>query len=164
MEIERKFTLKKLPENLGQYECKIIEQGYLSKNPIVRIRKSNEDYILTYKSKEGIVPTDNVIMCNEVELPLNEKSYEHLKQKIDNHLVQKKRYIIPLEHGLKVELDVFYGHLEGLQFAEIEFSSKEEAERFELLEWFDQDVSDDARYGNWYLSKMNSFAEFEQGQ
>lgn len=162
MEIERKFTLKRLPENLEQYECKVIEQGYLNKDPILRIRKSNEDYILTYKSKKEIHPANNVIMCDEVELPLNAASYEHLKQKIDHNLVQKKRYIIPIEHGLKVELDIFEGHLKGLAFAEIEFPSKEEAQKFEMLDWFDQDVSEDSRYGNWSLAALNSYAEFGQ--
>ena len=30
MEIERKFTVKKLPDNLSQYTCHIIEQAYLN--------------------------------------------------------------------------------------------------------------------------------------
>ena len=51
MEIERKFTLKSLPENLEQYPCHHIEQGYLNINPVVRIRKQDETYILTYKGK-----------------------------------------------------------------------------------------------------------------
>ena len=49
MEIERKFLVKTLPEGLDSYKCKHIEQGYLNTNPDVRIRKSDEDYILTYK-------------------------------------------------------------------------------------------------------------------
>ena len=161
MEIERKFTIKSLPDNLQQYECKVIEQGYLSTKPVLRIRKSNDDYILTYKSKFGIQPTDSeVIINNEVELPLDQSSYEHLKEKIDGTLLRKKRYLIPLEDGLKVELDVFENQLQGLCFAEIEFPSQEEAERFELLDWFDQDVSQDSRYGNGFLSKLNSLEEF----
>lgn len=38
MEIERKFLVKKenLPENLEQYPCKVIEQGYLCTEPVVR--------------------------------------------------------------------------------------------------------------------------------
>ena len=30
MEIERKYLIDRLPENLEQYECKHIEQGYLN--------------------------------------------------------------------------------------------------------------------------------------
>ena len=53
LEIERKFLVKKenLPENLEQYPSKVIEQGYLCTEPVVRIRKSNDNYYLTYKSK-----------------------------------------------------------------------------------------------------------------
>ena len=53
MEIERKFLVKRenLPENLEQYPSKAIEQGYLCTEPVVRIRKSNDNYYLTYKSK-----------------------------------------------------------------------------------------------------------------
>ena len=44
MEIERKFLIKKLPENLTQYPCRTIEQAYLCTEPVVRIRKDNDDY------------------------------------------------------------------------------------------------------------------------
>ena len=47
MEIERKYLIDRLPENLEQYECKHIEQGYLNTDPVVRIRKSNDKYTLT---------------------------------------------------------------------------------------------------------------------
>ena len=49
MEIERKFLIKKekLPENLSQYPCLHIEQGYLCTDPVVRIRRQNDEYYLT---------------------------------------------------------------------------------------------------------------------
>ena len=40
MEIERKFTLKSLPDNLERYPRLRIEQAYLSTNPVVRVRGS----------------------------------------------------------------------------------------------------------------------------
>ena len=53
VEIERKFLVKKenLPRNLKQYPRKVIQQGYLCTDPVVRIRQSNDSYYLTYKSK-----------------------------------------------------------------------------------------------------------------
>ena len=39
MEIERKYLVKTLPDHLEQYACKVIEQGYLNTNPVVRIRR-----------------------------------------------------------------------------------------------------------------------------
>ena len=50
MEIERKFLIRQLPEHLEQYPCLQIEQGYLCTNPVVRIRKQDDSYFLTYKS------------------------------------------------------------------------------------------------------------------
>ena len=49
MEIERKYLVKEIPVNLDQYESKKIAQGYLCTAPVVRIRRSNNDYYMTYK-------------------------------------------------------------------------------------------------------------------
>ena len=39
MEIERKFLVAQLPDNLDNYNCRYIEQGYLSTKPVVRVRR-----------------------------------------------------------------------------------------------------------------------------
>ena len=88
MEIERKFTISKLPEDLDTYPCHHIEQGYLSTNPVVRIRRQDEEYILTYKGSGMMVRT-------EYNLPLTRESYEHMKPKADGVVITKKRYNIP---------------------------------------------------------------------
>ena len=53
MEIERKFLISKenLPADLNSYPHHRLEQGYLSTAPVVRIRKEDDNYYLTYKSK-----------------------------------------------------------------------------------------------------------------
>ena len=45
MEIERKFLIKKdrFPDNLAQYPCHEIEQGYLCTEPVVRIRRQDDE-------------------------------------------------------------------------------------------------------------------------
>lgn len=159
MEIERKFLVKELPENLEQYTCKVIEQGYLCRMPTVRIRKSNEDYILTYKSDFGIGQDENrtAKVLNEIEVPLNEEGYLHLREKVDNHIIAKKRYLIPLEGGYTAELDIFEEQLSGLMLVEVEFSNEEEANRFTAPSWFGEDVSLDLRYTNGNLSTLCSY-------
>lgn len=161
MEIEKKYRVKYLPENLEQYEKREIEQGYLCSNPVVRIRKSNEEYILTYKSKFGIDPSLSRLakVCNEVEVMLNESGYNHLKTKIDDHLIRKVRYIIPLENGLKAELDIFHDYLEGLTIVEVEFPEAEAMKGFTPPEWFGEDVSQDKRFSNSYLSTIEGWIE-----
>ena len=44
MEIERKFAVVKMPNDLEKFEREEIEQGYLCIKPTVRIRKSNDEY------------------------------------------------------------------------------------------------------------------------
>ena len=48
MEIERKFLLKELP-NLAEFEFHKIEQAYLCTGPVVRVRREDEKYYMTYK-------------------------------------------------------------------------------------------------------------------
>lgn len=160
MEIEKKFRIKKLPENLEKYECIHIEQGYLCKGPIVRIRKANETYILTYKSKTKLDEAQfGTKISNEVELPLNREAYEHLREKVDGSLIIKDRYKIPLKENRVAELDIFHGYLEGLRFVEVEFDSTSQAEQFEIPEWFDEDVSLDYRFCNSYLSSIKKWED-----
>ena len=52
MEIERKYLISSVPFDLSSYPCRKIEQGYLSTAPVVRIRRDNNDYILTTNPKE----------------------------------------------------------------------------------------------------------------
>lgn len=163
MEIERKFTIKQLPKQLEQYEKKEIEQAYLCSKPTVRIRRSNDNYILTYKSKLGLeIPVSaSARTCEEVELPLTKKAYEHLKKKADGSVISKTRYIIPIENNRKIELDVFHGYLEGLIFAEVEFATEEEAAAYQMPDWFLEDVTFDKRYRNSFLSEFTSLKELQ---
>ncbi len=163
MEIEKKYRVKYLPEAYEKYPCKVIEQGYLCENPVVRIRKSNEDYILTYKSKLGMenLAEKNARVNHEVEVPLNKEGYEHLKDKIDGNLIVKKRYVIPLEAGLKAELDIFEKCLDGLVIVEVEFDSEEAAGTFIPPEWFGEDVTFDKRYANKNMIHLKDIAEMD---
>ncbi len=159
MEIERKFQINRKPGELNQYRKKEIEQGYLCTKPVVRIRKSNEDYYLTYKSRLNMEekPGKTALSCEEVERPLSREAYLHLRNKTDNHLITKTRYLIPIEGNYTAELDVFHGLLEGLVFVEVEFPSEEAAAAFIPPDWFGKDVSFDKRYRNSYLAVIDCF-------
>jgi CYTH domain-containing protein len=171
MEIERKYLLKDtgksleelVPYDLGSCKCRLIEQGYLSTSPVVRVRRDNDDYYLTYKSS-------GLIAREEANLPLNRESYQHLLGKADGIIITKKRYEIPISHDehipsgtasdtprkrdtLTVELDVFEGMYEGLVIAEVEFDTLEEANAFIPPAWFGRDVSNDPAYHNSNMSK-----------
>ena len=146
MEIERKFLINTLPENLEQYQQKEIEQGYLCTNPVIRIRRSNDKYILTYKG-EGLM------IREEHEHPLTEEAFEHLKAKVDGILIHKTRYLIPYNDKLTIELDIFHDELAPLVLAEVEFDSEMEANTFLPPDWFGEDVTHSTQYHNSNLSK-----------
>lgn len=148
MEIERKFLIKKdrFPDNLAQYPCHEIEQGYLCTEPVVRIRRQDNEYYLTYKSK-GFMTRE------EYNLPLTKDAYLHLKPKADGLVISKTRYLIPEKNRLTIELDVFHQEYEGLLLAEVEFSSQEEAESYCPPDWFGEDVTFSSRYHNSTLSR-----------
>ncbi len=154
MEIERKYLVRQLPQKLEQYEFLDIEQGYLNEKPVMRIRRMNEEYRFTYKSKENGQSGQPVCVSQEVELPLTAEAYEHLKKKTDGILIEKTRYRIPYDTHV-IELDIFHGMYEGMIVAEVEFSSVEEAETFEPPDWFGQNVSGDIHYSNAWLAVQN---------
>ncbi|MDE7299748.1 MAG: CYTH domain-containing protein [Lachnospiraceae bacterium] len=160
MEIEKKFLVKTLPDLEGAQK-KSIEQGYLCRKPVLRIRRSNEQYILTYKSNQGF-SQKNALQNEEVELPLTEEAYLHLRGKTDGCLIEKTRYVLPLADGLKAELDIFEGKLDGLVFVEVEFESEEQAVRFQPPQWFGEEVSDQECFSNAYLSGLESFEQWEK--
>ena len=145
MEIERKYLVKTLPENLENYECKQIAQGYLCTSPVVRIRRSNDTYYLTYKG-EGLMVRE------EYNLPLTKETYAHLLPKFDGKKKKKKRYLIPLSEKLTAELDVFEQELSGLLLVEVEFDTVEEANNFVPPAWFGEDVTNSGKYHNSYMS------------
>ena len=147
MEIERKFLIKKLPDNLTSYKARKIEQAYLCSDPVVRVRRDNDDYYLTYKSK-------GMIVREEYNLPLTKEAYGHLLAKADGNIITKTRYEIPEKDNLTIELDVFEGKFDGLLLAEVEFASEEEALGYIPPEWFGEDVSNSTKYHNSTLSRL----------
>ena len=144
MEIERKFTIKELPD-LSDYNYHIMEQGYLNTDPVVRVRKEDDEYYLTYKGK-------GLLAREEYNLPLNKEAYYHLVEKSDGIIIRKKRYLIPFGK-YTIELDVFAAPYENLIIAEVEFDSEEEANAFQPPELFDQDLTMDRMYHNSNLSQ-----------
>ena len=64
--LKGKYIPKTLPENLAQYKHHKIEQAYLNTAPVVRIRKQDSEYFLTYKG-------GGMMAREEYNLPLTKK-------------------------------------------------------------------------------------------
>ena len=145
MEIERKFTIRELPENLDSYPHVAITQAYLCTEPVMRIRKQDEEYIFTYKGK-------GLMVREEYNLPLTKEAFDKLLPKAEGHIISKTRYQIPLG-DLVIELDLFQSPTD-LIMAEVEFPDEEAAHAFTPPAWFDRDVTNDPAYHNSNMSKQ----------
>ena len=143
MEIERKFLIKKLPEELEQYDSYEITQAYLSVKPTIRIRKADQNYILTVKGPGRL-------SHEEFELSIDQEAYERLLKKCEGRVIEKRRYKIPYER-FTIELDIFQAP-HKLEMAEVEFENEEEALAFTGPDWFGEEVTYDKRYKNAYMA------------
>lgn len=150
MEIERKFLVKKeqLPKNLETYPHNELEQAYIITNPVLRIRKKDDSYILTYKG-------GGMMKREEVEFPLPKDAYDKLLTKTDGNIITKTRYLIPEKENLTIELDIFSGLFEGIYLAEVEFPDEETALAYTPAQWFEREVTQEPFFHNSALSRMS---------
>jgi len=146
-EIERKFLVRTLPDDLTTYPNNEISQGYLvslDNGLQVRLRKSGERYTLTFKRGSG-----NVREEREVELTATQ--FDALWPATEGKRLVKTRYEIPLGQRT-VEIDVYHRRHEGLVVAEVEFDNEEAATNFQPPDWLGDDVTGDPRYSNQLLA------------
>jgi adenylate cyclase len=146
-EIERKFLVRKLPDDLTSYSSREISQGYLVSTDDglqVRLRKSGDRYSLTFKRGVGNVR-------EEREVELTAQQFDALWPATEGKRLVKTRYDIPLEDRI-VEIDLYHDRHEGLIVAEVEFDDEEAATNFQPPDWLGDDVTGDPRYSNQLLA------------
>lgn len=145
IEIERKFLVNSTT-HLHNATSFALRQGYVSITPeaVTRVRIKGDQGFLTIKGKtQGITRA-------EFEYPIPVEDAQQMLDQLCPNIVSKTRFLV--EHqGHTWEVDVFDGDNEGLVVAEIELESQEQA--FERPAWVGQEVSDDVRYFNAYLSR-----------
>ena len=149
VEVERKFLVPDAPDLSGA-EADEIEQGYLAigADGEVRLRRKGDRLVLTAKRGEGL-------SRQEAEVELDGDRFDQLWPLTAGRRLHKRRHVIPHD-GLKIEVDVYAGELEGLVVAEIEFSSEDEARGFEPPDWLGDDVTGDRRYLNETLATQGA--------
>lgn len=146
IEIERKFLVKDNSFLDDFSRSNRIVQGYLSSHPerTVRVRIKGENGYLTIKGKsEGF-------SRYEWEKEINIAEAEKLLQLCESGVIDKIRYDVIVGTHI-FEVDVFYGENEGLVLAEIELQTEDET--FEKPNWLGEEVTEDIKYYNSYLSK-----------
>lgn len=147
-EIERKFLVKNNHYKKDISRSYKIAQGYLSIDPerTVRIRLKDLQGYITIKGKSNATGTTRFEW--EKEIPMQEA--ENLLALCLPGKIEKMRHeIINGEHCF--EIDEFSGRNSGLVIAEIELKNENEA--FEKPDWLGQEVTEDFRYYNAYLSE-----------
>ena len=147
MEIERKFLVRVLPENLNEFKHNEIIQGYISTSPVIRIRRSDDRYKLTVK-------TSGLLAREEFETDITKEQFDSLSKKVEGNIISKTRYKIP-DGPYTIELDIFHNLFDGLLYAEVEFPDLEAAAKYKPPVFFGREVTNDQKYQNSSLTKMN---------
>ena len=148
IEIERKFLVKSEEFKKNSFEKNEISQGYLNSNPerAVRVRiKGNQGY-LTIKGKGNETGLSRFEW--EKEIPVSEARL--LLELCEIGVISKTRYEVKFGNHI-YEIDEFFGENEGLFLAELELQS--ESEFFEKPDWLGEEVTNNEKYYNSYLSK-----------
>jgi len=142
-EIERKFLVNWLPDDLKRSRSFVIEQGYLATESAgrqVRLRKRGHTMSLTFKVGRGS-------HREEREIKLTPKQFAALWPGTAGRRLRKVRYEIPWEN-LLIELDIYRGRHAGLVVAEVEFPDRASCRRFRRPWWFGCEVTGEKRYSN----------------
>jgi adenylate cyclase len=142
-EIERKFLLKRLPEELKRSRRYVIAQGYLATEPAgrqVRLRKKGKTTSLTFKVGRGAAR-------EEREIKLSSKQFAALWPATAGRRLRKLRCEIPWRN-LLIEIDIYRGRHSGLVVAEVEFPDHAMCRKFKPPSWFGREVTGEKRYSN----------------
>ncbi len=142
VEIERKFLVEWVPDEVAAWPGERIEQGYvaIADDVEVRLRRHGSRCVETVKRGSGLRRL-------ELEVELDPAQLEALWPATEERRVVKMRRVGEVA-GVRVELDVFEGGLAGLVVVEVEFESVDAARAFRPPEWFGREVTDDPRYAN----------------
>lgn len=144
LELERKFVVTELPDDLERHPASRIVQGYLvvaEDGSEARVRRRRERTWLTVKRGSGLVR-------REEEVEIDSAQFDRLWPLTEGRRIEKTRYEISIGDRLVIELDVYEGALSGLLTAEVEFPSVAAAESFEPPSWLGEEVTDDDAYKN----------------
>ncbi len=151
--ITRKFLVKDLPD-LSNIKKDIYDRYYLyNKNSIViRVQKINEDFELERKVNESDLVRDGTT------IKITKDEFDVLKLYSQQH-IQRESY--QLQENPRIVLRVYHGEYEGLIRAEVNFSSEDDANSFESLDWFDREITGNPLAQDGYLLQLSK-EEFQK--
>ena len=143
MEIERKFLINEFPSNLSEIERTDMYQAYLSTSPVVRIRRKINQNKSSYKL---CIKGEGTLVREEVEFSISEDEFSRLSGIVNNTFIHKEFRTYKLgNHILECSKVDFNGKNE-FYYAEIEFSSVEEANSFTVPDFLKNEVTEKTGY------------------
>jgi CYTH domain-containing protein len=128
MEIERKFLLSAIPTEIEPYSHSIVYQLYVSVEPEVRVREKI-DYTTGLRDYKIAIKGNGSLSRFEEETLVTEKFYQGVADFVDKTPIVKDYYKYFLSDNHTLEVSVVDG--ETFIYGEVEFTSEEEAEKFE---------------------------------
>lgn len=126
MEIERKWMVTGWPQGLTPALVYTMDQGYLTVQPTVRIRREALQggataLVLCFKGS-------GTLSREEIETDIDETLFARLEHLIGKPLIRKERRDYPLPGGLTLEVNcVDPGQPTGFWYAEVEFATEAQA-------------------------------------
>lgn len=164
IEIEKKYKIKRLPQNLENFEHLEIEQSYLNKGGApIRLRRFVSEKETKCIFSKKIKKEDNSVEKIEYNIELTEELYQEFLKAKEGRTIIKTRYKIPLKNGAKIDLDLFHEFYEGVCIAEIEYESVEQSKNFEVPDWLEE-IEDSDKISNLYMAtqsqNINEYKEY----
>jgi len=154
-EIERRYLLNSSDQGWVMRNASRmvhITQGYLSADPVVRLRLVEGNNASTKKAELTIKGAGTLVrpeFNHNIEVAQALEMWPMVKCEI--HKI--RRY---LELGNEVwEIDEFLGPLAGLWIAELELSDPQQS--VDDYAWLEQEVTHDSRYSNLWLAQNRTF-------
>ena len=156
MEIERKFKIAAFPTDLPLVYHGFVEQGYLSLDPEVRIRRNTPSPETPEPlSCKLCVKSDGALVREEVEAEITSEDFDTLARMLTRRPITKDFRVYQLDDGLKLEVSlVDEGLPSSFMYAEVEFPSVERAESFAAPEYLGEELTyvDGARMKDYWAA------------
>ncbi len=160
-EIERRFRIdldlfQKVEGTLPA--GRLFEQGYISLDPVVRIRIETHGPLPSDKIAELTIKGPGLIERSEFPFPVVISAAKQLMS-LCRHRLTKIRY--DLQYGeIHWEVDEFLGQHKGLWIAEVELQHV--TQQFDQPTWLRNEVTQDHRFQNVFLAQHEGhFWEFD---
>lgn len=131
--ITRKFLIKKTPD-LSAKTKDTYQRYYLynHNSVVIRVQQINDTYELERKANES------ELIREGQSIKITADEFEKLKQ-YSSQSIMRDSYQI--QENPKIVLRIYHGEYEGLIRAEVNFNTKEEADSFSPLPWFDREIT-----------------------